>query len=109
MGRAGERKAAKFLKKEGYKILEKNYKSHFGEIDLIVQKGDETVFVEVKTRTSIEFGYGSEAVNAKKRDKYYLIASEYLQIKHKTDFPCRFDVIEINDGEINHIQNAFYK
>lgn len=109
MGRAGERKAEKFLKKTGYKILEKNYKSHFGEIDLIAQKDDEIVFVEVKTRTSIEYGYGSEAVNAKKRDKYYLIAAEYLQKNRKTDFPCRFDVIEINDGKINHIQNAFYK
>lgn len=79
MGRAGERKAEKFLKKTRYKILEKNYKSHFGEIDLIAQKDDEIVFVEVKTRTSIEYGYGSEAVNAKKRDKYYLIAAEYLQ------------------------------
>ncbi len=109
MGRAGERKAEKFLKKTRYKILEKNYKSHFGEIDLIAQKDDEIVFVEVKTRTSIEYGYGSEAVNAKKRDKYYLIAAEYLQKNRKTDFPCRFDVIEINDGKINHIQNAFYK
>ena len=78
MGRAGEKRAADFLKKKGYKILETNYKTHIGEIDLIVQDGDTTVFVEVKTRINDEYGAPSQAVNIKKQEKYYKVATEYL-------------------------------
>ena len=107
LGRAGEVKAAGFLKDKGYKILEKNYKTHIGEIDLIVKDGDTVVFVEVKTRTNDDFGAPSQAVNAKKQQKYYLVAQEYL-IKNKlNDIKCRFDVVEIENGQINHIFNAF--
>ena len=65
LGRAGEIKAAEYLKKNGYKIAEKNYRTHIGEIDIIAEKDGVTVFIEVKTRTDDEFGCGAEAVNAK--------------------------------------------
>lgn len=106
-GRAGEIKAADFLKKKGYKILETNYKTHIGEIDIIAKDGEYTVFCEVKTRTDDEFGSPSEAVTAKKREKYRKVATEYLMRKSDLDVPCRFDVIEIENGKINHIIDAF--
>lgn len=107
MGRVGEKKAAKYLKKKGYKILEKNYRTQVGEMDIIAEKDGETVFIEVKTRTTDEFGSAAEAVNLKKQERYRSAAAGYLIRKNKTDAPCRFDVIEVMNGEINHIENAF--
>ncbi len=107
LGRAGELKAAEFLRKKGYKILKTNYKTYLGEIDVIAQDNAEIVFVEVKTRSSEEYGHPSEAVNAKKIEKYYKVATEYLQRTKKLDSACRFDVVEIENGQINHIINAF--
>ncbi len=95
------------MKHEGYKILETNYKTHIGEIDIIAFDGESIVFIEVKTRLNDDFGAPSEAVTAKKCEKYYKVATEYLVRNKKTESPCRFDVIEIENGEINHIINAF--
>ena len=108
LGRVGEVKAAEFLKKKGFKILETNYRTPLGEIDIIATDNDYVVFIEVKTRTGDEYGAPSEAVNLKKQQKYYKTALYYLQRNKKTDAPCRFDVVEIEDGQINHILNAFY-
>ncbi len=107
LGRAGELKAVEFLKKKGFKIVKTNYKTYCGEIDVIALDGENVVFIEVKTRTNEDFGLPSEAVTAKKREKYYKVASEFLQREKKTDCPCRFDVIEIENGQINHIIDAF--
>ena len=107
LGRAGEIKAAEFLKKKGYKIITKNYKTPFGEIDVIAKDGDYIVFVEVKTRVNDDYGAPSEAVNFRKREKYFKVATYYLQCANKMDEPCRFDVIEIENGQINHIFYAF--
>ena len=107
LGRAGEVKAVEFLKKKGLKILEKNYKTHIGEIDIIAKDNDTIVFIEVKTRSDDFFGAPSEAVNQKKREKYYKVALEYLTKTSNTDSLCRFDVVEIENGKINHIDNAF--
>ena len=107
LGRAGEVKAAEFLRKKGYKILDKNYKTHIGEIDIIAKDGETIVFTEVKTRMDDAFGAPSEAVNQKKREKYYKVASEYLVRNSLMDAICRFDVIEIENGQINHIIEAF--
>lgn len=108
LGKVGEKVSADFLKKEGYKIERINYKTHVGEIDIIAIDKDKTiVFVEVKTRSSDRFGEPGEAVDLKKQEKIGLVAKEYLQKTKKTDCPCRFDVIEIKNGEINHIIDAF--
>ena len=107
LGRAGEVKAAEFLKEKGYKIIKTNYKTCFGEIDLIAQDDEYTVFIEVKTRTNEDYGLPCEAVDNKKMEKYYKVAAEYLQRNKKTDSPCRFDVVEIENGQINHIIDAF--
>lgn len=108
-GGIGEKKSAKFLKKKGYKILEKNYKTKIGEIDIIAEKDGVIVFVEVKTRTDDSFGYAAEAVDRRKREKYFKVATEYLLKKQKIDSACRFDIIAIENDEINHIENAFCK
>ncbi len=107
LGGAGEKLAVKFVKKKGFKILKKNYKTPLGEIDIIAQDKDVIVFIEVKTRTSEEFGLPCQAVDKRKQEKYYKIATYYLQREKKMDVECRFDVIEIENGEINHIFNAF--
>ena len=107
LGRAGEVKAAEFLKKKGVKIITTNYKTYLGEIDIIAKDKDAIVFVEVKTRSDDTFGQPAEAVNGKKQEKYFLVAKEYLVKTKQTDKVCRFDVIEINNGEINHIIDAF--
>ena len=107
LGRVGEAKAVEFLKKQGYLVLEKNYKTRLGEIDIIVKKDDTIVFVEVKTRSSDSCGSPSEAVGYEKQRKYAKVAEEYL-LKHKIfDQSCRFDVIEIINEDINHIIDAF--
>ena len=107
LGRAGELKAKKFLKKQGYKILEQNFSTRIGEIDIIAKDGDILVFVEVKTRTNEDFGLPSEAVTARKRQKYGLVASEYILKNDLVDPPCRFDVVEVEEGKVNLIKDAF--
>lgn len=107
IGAKGEFDATAYLKKKKYKILEKNYKNKLGEIDIIAKDKDYLVFVEVKTRSSQFFGRPSEAVTPTKQHKVRMAAQFYLKDKKLYDQPCRFDVIEVLDGEINHIENAF--
>ena len=80
-GRAGERLAAKYLKRQGCKILKKNFAVKAGEIDIVALDGETLVFVEVKSRQSDSFGEPAEAVDAKKRKKYGLVARAYLQME----------------------------
>ena len=107
LGRKGEIEAVKYLSSNGYKILERNFKTHIGEIDVIALDGDTICFIEVKTRTSSDFGKPAEAVTEKKQEKYYLVAEQYLLKTQKTETSCRFDVVEIEDGKINLIKDAF--
>ncbi len=74
---------------------------------MIAENSGVIVFVEVKTRSGQEFGAPSEAVTIKKQEKYYKVAQEFLIKEKKTDSLCRFDVIEIENGQINHILDAF--
>lgn len=107
LGRKGEKLALQHLKKQGCKLLKKNYRTPFGEADIIVQEGDETVFVEVKTRTGDSFGTPREAVGSVKQSRYYKIAECYW-LETKTEPNARFDVIEVYaDGRIEHFKNAF--
>ena len=95
LGQRGEEAAALYLKRRGYEILERNWRCFAGEADIIAQDGDTLVFVEVKTRTSIKYGFPAEAVDAAKRDKYEKIALCYLADYEYTDIPVRFDVLSI--------------
>ena len=114
VGDMGEKEAVKFLKKNGYKILETNFKTKFGEIDIIAKKDKYICFVEVKTRSSAKYGEPKEAVNFHKQKKILSVAKYYLA-KQKEDTLCRFDVIEVKYNkennkvtEINHIKDAFW-
>ncbi|MCP3921941.1 MAG: YraN family protein [Desulfobacterales bacterium] len=111
LGSRGEKLACKFLKKNGYKILERNYRSRYGEIDIIAKDSDFIVFVEVKARRSVRFGSPKEAVNQRKQYKISIVALDYLK-KHKIiEQKSRFDVVSIktsgNKSEIEIIKNAF--
>lgn len=105
LGAAGEKAAVRYLKKNKYKILEKNYVCQFGEADIIARDGDDFVFVEVKTRTSLIYGEPSEAVTQKRQQNYRRIASAYLGNVER--YFIRFDIIEVLDGKLFHIKNAF--
>lgn len=107
VGKFGEDFAAKFLKRKGYEIIKRNYINPYGEIDIIAAFDGYLIFIEVKTRSTEEFGRPAEAVNAHKIRKISQVASYYIQTKRLYDYPVRFDVIEVCEGEINHIENAF--
>lgn len=106
-GKVGESLALEYLKKNKYKILEINFTCKIGEIDIIAMKKKQYIFVEVKNRSSDRFGMPREAVNYYKQQKIRQVAQLYLKMKHKEDADCQFDVVEILDGEINHIENCF--
>lgn len=106
LGLKGEAAARKYLKKQGYKILEKNYKTKFGEIDIIAEKDGTVAFIEVKTRTSEDFGAPREAVDKSRQTRYIRGATAYF-CGREIDCTVRFDVIEVLNGQINHIENAF--
>lgn len=95
LGRRGEKAAVNFLKRHGYEILETNWSCFAGEADIIAREGDVLCFVEVKTRSNTEHGFPSEAVNAKKRDRYERIAACYLKDYDTVDVSVRFDIISI--------------
>lgn len=108
-GRWGEEQAEKFLKKAGLKIVARNVRVGYDELDLIVRQGDTLIFVEVKTRASEDFGRAALAVNRAKRKKLSRAAIRFLK-NHKLRPPyIRFDVVEVvgKKPEIRHIQNAF--
>ncbi len=107
-GNKGEALAGEFLIKKGYKILARQYKNIFGEIDLVCLDGGEVVFVEVKTRNSNQFGYPEESVTKNKIKHIENTAEQYLNENHKTDIAWRVDVIaiEMKDGvpAISHFE-----
>ena len=105
LGTSGEKLAVKHLKKQGWKILERNFRTPFGEVDIIAKRRDVLSFCEVKTRTSDLYGSPAEAVDAKKRSRYVRAAQAYTH--GSEDCTVRFDVIEVYRGEINFIENAF--
>ena len=107
VGKYGEDLATEYLKSNGYYILDRNFKCKIGEIDIVAKKDSAIIFIEVKTRSSDRFGMPREAVNYYKQRKIRNVANVYLKFKRLIDHSCRFDVIEILDGEITHIENCF--
>lgn len=110
-GRCGEDLAAAFLLKRGYRILIRNWRLKTGEIDIIAEQSGVLVFCEVKSRRSLLYGSGAEAVDRRKQQRIIRTALLYMQ-GLQLDRPCRFDVIEIMMTSpeypvVNHIINAF--
>ncbi len=111
-GKEGEQIALAYLRKNGYRICEINFRCPLGEIDIIARdKTGDIVFLEVKTRKSIDLGYPEQAVGTRKQKKMSQLALWYLQKKKMADHNARFDVIAVTllpeGNEIKLIQNAF--
>ena len=101
-GRLGEAEAAIFLEKNGYKVLERNFRCRYGEIDLVAKDGPTIVFVEVKTRGSERFGSPTASVDERKQKKILLTSQYYIESRRLVDADMRFDVVgvEIRDGRL---------
>lgn len=116
IGRCGEDAAARYLVAKGYMIVERNFRTHTSELDIIAYSKEGMIcFVEVKTRKNADFGYPCEAVNYRKRTKITQGAMSYIRSK-QIECEVRFDVIEVYGefvggvfavSKLNHIKNAF--
>lgn len=107
LGTQKERLAAEYLKSQGMRILERNFRCRTGEIDMIAQDGDTLVFVEVKYRSNDHYGSPLEAVNFRKQNTIRKVAEYYLLCHPIDRAAIRFDVIGILGDRIEHIRNAF--
>ena len=112
-GYMGETAALKFLERGGFELLAKNYRSYYGEIDIIVRNEEYIVFVEVKTRSQFSVSRPSDWVDPRKQKKIIMTASIFLN-ENKFDLQPRFDVVEViydkytkEIKHLNHIENAF--
>ncbi|MDR2956595.1 MAG: YraN family protein [Coriobacteriales bacterium] len=106
IGIMGEEVAVKYLQHERIEILKRNWRCSSGEADIIAQEDDNLVFIEVKTRRSIETGFPEEAITKAKRHRYEIIAANYLSQAEHPSMRVRFDVISII---ITGEQRAFLK
>jgi putative endonuclease len=108
VGTEWEEKAVEYLVQNHVSILERNYRCHIGEIDIIGKDGDTYVFVEVKYRKSGHYGYSYEAVTPKKQQTIMKVAQVYLMSRHiPTDVRVRFDVCGFDNLKLTYIKNAF--
>ena len=110
-GKEGEKIAAAYLEKNGYRIIEINFRCPIGEIDIVAKENNDLVLVEVKTRKSIELGYPEQAVGMRKQKKMSQLALWYMQKRKIADTNVRFDVVAItlisDNNEVRLIKNAF--
>ncbi len=107
-----EKTACNFLENKNLKLVQKNYRTPYGEIDAIMLDQDSLVFVEVRFRKSIKYGTPAETVNLQKQRKLRASAAHFLQKHQKfSNFPCRFDIVALTGdpgtGTVDWIQNAF--
>ena len=106
-GGAHESQAADYLCSRGLKLIESNYHSRMGEIDLIMLDGQSLVFVEVRYRKSARFGGAASSITPAKQRKIALTALHYLQSRKKTNEVCRFDAVTISPSGLEWIRDAF--
>ena len=106
-GRRGEEAAARYLKKKGYRILDRNVLFRGGELDIVARDGGVLVFAEVKTRAEGAMVPATEAVDRAKAYRTIRAAGMYLAAHPEETGPARFDVIAIDGGRITHVENAF--
>ncbi len=110
-GKKGEAIALEHLTKNGYKVLETNWQSSHKEIDIIAQKGNQLVIIEVKARKTAFFGEPEEFVT-KSKQKLLIAAANHYLIKNNLDLEVRFDIISVlfkgDQRQVSHIEDAFY-
>ena len=110
LGAAGERAAEALLAAKGYRIVARNHRCRRGEVDLVAEKGELLVFVEVRTRATAAFGGPEETVSWQKQQRVVLAARDFLARWHGPERGARFDVIAVVDGappKLTHFENAF--
>ncbi len=112
LGVRGERAAVRFLERRGYEIVDQNWRCNAGEVDIVARDQDTIVFVEVKTRASIDAGLPEEAIDDEKRRRYEMLAAHYLHGHDTGEVPVRFDVIALlvvapDRALVRHHINAF--
>jgi putative endonuclease len=111
LGKHGEDLACRELRRRGYAVVARRYRTRGGEIDIIARDGRTMVFVEVKARESRAFGAAAEAVTALKRRRLVDLARDYMMRNHLVDCPCRFDIVSIHFDSgapsVEIFQNAF--
>ena len=109
-GKKGETLAISYLTKNGHTIHACNYRFHRGEIDIIAQKQQTLLFIEVKVRSNLLFGYPETFVTPKQEESYHQAATHYIET-HQWEGPIRFDIIAItpmkNEWTITHLKDAF--
>lgn len=101
IGALGEEAAVKTLRKYGYRIVERNFKTKMGEIDIIARDGEYTCFVEVKLRKRNDFGSPADAIDYAKRRRIINTAMLYAKMKNIFDTPMRFDAVLINADTVD--------
>ncbi|MCI0800598.1 MAG: YraN family protein [Chloroflexi bacterium] len=112
LGRWGEEHARRYLEGKGYTVSETNYRSRWGEVDIVSRLGEELVFVEVKTRRGVAFGTPEESITAAKSQRLIATAQDYLQKNGLEQSRWRIDLISIHLDEtgklleVNHLENA---
>ncbi len=111
LGKKGEQLAVDFLLQEGYAIVERNYRFQKAEVDIIAKKEDTLAIIEVKTRSTIDFGNPQDFVKPKQIQRLVKAVDEYVTVNN-LDVEVRFDIIAItkqgNGFNIEHLENAFY-
>jgi putative endonuclease len=112
LGRAGEKCAARFLRRQGFRIVTRNYSCYAGEIDIVALDGKTVVFVEVKTRTGADHADPEDAVNQPKQKRIGRVAAAFLRQTRSKGRDCRFDIVTVvvdESGEmtVEHIPDAF--
>jgi putative endonuclease len=107
LGAQAEARAAEYLQRKGYRVVDRNWTCRGGEIDLVCSDGDTLVFVEVRSRASTSHGTPLETVVDGKRRRLIRAAEIYLHMKDLQDRACRFDVVALVGDDIEHIEDAF--
>lgn len=106
-GAQAEQDAAQYLQKNGLKLIQTNYRSRFGEIDLILRDGETLIFAEVRQRSRSDFGGAAASIDARKQQRLILTAQHYLTTLPHIP-PCRFDAVLLDGADnIEWVKNAF--
>ncbi|MDH7511697.1 MAG: YraN family protein [Clostridiales bacterium] len=112
LGKSGEDAAVAYLKRKKFSLIERGFRFHRGEIDIIAYDGETLVFIEVKTRRDSMFGLPEESVTPAKQAQLRRVAEAYLMVNNLCHVPCRFDILSVSYDEkkgykIRHLENAF--
>ncbi len=113
LGAIGEEAAVRLLGRRGYRIRERNVRCPMGELDVVAEDGGTLVFVEVKTRSTVEYGNPFESISPMKQRRLLRLAVYYLATRRLADRPCRFDAVAViiaPDGRVQRLEllvNAF--